>query len=284
MTFTTLIEASALRGLLGKTSVAILDCRFDLAKPDAGRSAFLAGHIPGARYADLNRDLSSPVTPSSGRHPLPSPRDLAATFRRLGIGPDTQVIAYDDSGGAYAARAWWLLRWLRHAAVAVLDGGLKAWLAAGGTLEAGPEAAVPSTAPFVPNVQPSAVIDAQQVQAQLNDAGFLLVDARAPERFAGAVEPLDPVAGHVAGAVNQPFAANLGADGRFLPPQQLRQLWERRLGGRSATQMAAMCGSGVTACHNLLSLEVAGLSGARLYAGSWSEWIRDPTRPIAQGA
>lgn len=284
MTFTTLIEASALRGLMGKTGVAILDCRFDLAKPDAGRGAFLAGHIPGARYADLNRDLSAPVTASSGRHPLPAPQDLVATLRRLGIGPHTQVIAYDDSAGAYAARAWWLLRWLGHHAAAVLDGGLKAWLAAGGTLETGPEAEISSTAAFEPRVVTGAVIDAKQIEARLNDAGFLLVDARAPERFAGAVEPLDPVAGHVAGAVNQPFAANLGADGRFLPPQQLRQLWERRLAGRSATQVAAMCGSGVTACHNLLSLEVAGLPGAKLYAGSWSEWIRDPTRPTAQGA
>jgi thiosulfate/3-mercaptopyruvate sulfurtransferase len=286
MTFTALIEAQALRELVGKPGVVSIDCRFDLANPAAGRSAYLAGHIPGALYADLNRDLSAPVTATSGRHPLPSPQELAATLGRLGIGSQTQVIAYDDSAGAYAARAWWLLRWVGHPAVAVLDGGLKAWLAAGGTLQSGQVAAVGgvrSAARFMPRPDPNAVLDAAQVQALLQDPEFLLIDARAPERFAGAVEPIDPVAGHVAGAVNQPFSANLAADGRFLPPAELRRLWERRLAGKQPRHAAAMCGSGVTACHNLLALEVAALSGAKLYAGSWSEWIRDPLRPVARG-
>jgi thiosulfate/3-mercaptopyruvate sulfurtransferase len=283
MTFSTLIEATSLRELLAKPGIVLIDCRFDLANPDAGRGAYLAGHIPGAVYADLNRDLSAPVTASSGRHPLPSPQDFAATLGRLGIGSDTQVIAYDESTGAFAARAWWLLRWVGHQAVAVLDGGLKAWLAVGGALESGAAAAV-GPARFTVRVDSGAVLDSARVQALLEDPEFLLVDARAPERFAGTVEPIDPVAGHVAGAVNQPFAANLGADGRFLPSTELRRLWEKRLAGKQPRQVAAMCGSGVTACHNLLAMEVAALSGARLYAGSWSEWIRDPKRPIAHGA
>jgi thiosulfate/3-mercaptopyruvate sulfurtransferase len=283
MTFTTLIEAAELRALLDDPASAIIDCRFDLADSAAGRRAYLAGHIPGARYADLNQDLSAPVTAKSGRHPLPAPADLAATLSRLGIAAGMQVIAYDDSAGAYAARLWWLLRWIGHRAVAVLDGGLKAWLSVGGTLQsAAPHAAeVPHAVP-VPDA--AAVLDTAAIEVRLKDPGFLLIDARAPERFAGSVEPIDSVAGHVAGAVNQPFAANLGVDGRFLPAADLRRLWEARLAGRSVTQVAAMCGSGVTACHNLLSLEIAGLSGARLYPGSWSEWIRDPNRPIARGA
>jgi thiosulfate/3-mercaptopyruvate sulfurtransferase len=297
MTFSTLIDAPSLRGLLGKPGVAVIDCRFDLANPAAGRDAYLAGHIPGALYADLNHDLSGPITPNSGRHPLPSPQALGATLERFGIGPDTQVIAYDDSAGAYAARAWWLLRWVRHRAVAVLDGGLKAWLAMGGILEAGAAAAIGAatavgTASAVGTAAPasltsrpdeSAVLESGDVESLLEDRAFLLIDARAAERFAGTIEPIDPVAGHVAGAVNQPFSANLGSDGRFLPPAALRQLWQKRLGGRDPKNVAAMCGSGVTACHNLLSMEVAGLHGAKLYAGSWSEWIRDPKRPTAQG-
>jgi thiosulfate/3-mercaptopyruvate sulfurtransferase len=288
MAFTTLIEATDLRGLVGKPGIAIIDCRFDLANPDNGRRAYLAGHIPGARYADLNQDLSAPVSANSGRHPLPTPSDLATSLNRLGIGPGIQVIAYDDSAGAFAARLWWLLRWLKHGAVAVLDGGLKAWLAAGGALESGPASSTPAAAPGVPpftqSVDAAAVLDAASIEALLKDPGFLLIDARAPERFAGTVEPIDSVAGHVAGAENQPFLANLAADGRFLPAPDLRRLWEARLAGRNIDRVAAMCGSGVTACHNLLGLEVAGLSGAKLYPGSWSEWIRDPNRPIARGA
>jgi thiosulfate/3-mercaptopyruvate sulfurtransferase len=283
MAFSTLIEATSLRDLVGKPGVAVIDCRFDLANPDAGRSAYLAGHIPGAHYADLNRDLSAPITASSGRHPLPSPQDLVATLQRLEIGPDSQVIAYDDSAGAFAARAWWLLRWMGHRAVAVLDGGIKAWLAAGGSLETGPGQVAAAAARFAPRVEEGAVLDAADVEARLADPEFMLIDARAGERFAGTVEPIDAIAGHVAGAVNQPYSANLGSDGRFLPPAQLRRLWQQRLAGRQPHHVAAMCGSGVTACHNLLSLEIAGLSGAKLYAGSWSEWIRDPKRPIARG-
>jgi len=288
MTFTTLIGAADLRGCLDEPDLAIIDCRFDLADPEGGRLSFLQGHIPRARYADLNRDLSAPISTTSGRHPLPAPADFAATLQRLRIGRSTQVIAYDDSAGAFAARGWWLLRWMGHDAVAVLDGGIKAWIGIGGRLEAGEAKPLPSAPErndsHAPQVNAAAVIDAAEVAARLQDPGFLLIDARAPERFAGSVEPIDSVAGHIRGAVNQPFSANLGADGRFLPAPELRRLWLERLAGRQPERVAAMCGSGVTACHNLLSLELAGLSGAKLYAGSWSEWIRDPTRPIARGA
>ena len=287
MTFTTLIDAATLRELVGKPDIAIVDCRFDLMNPEAGRRAYLEGHIPGARYADLNRDLSAPITPSSGRHPLPAAADFAATLDRLGIGRATQVVAYDDASGAFAARAWWLLRWVGHQAVAVLDGGIRAWSGSGGALQSGEAKPLPEATAgarrWSPQVDAAAVIDTAEVEARLANPSFLLIDARAPERYAGTVEPIDAVAGHVAGAVNQPFSANLAADGRFLPAPVLRQLWEKRLGGRSLAHVAAMCGSGVTACHNLLSLEVAGLSGAKLYAGSWSEWIRNPHRPVARG-
>ncbi|HEX3604056.1 MAG TPA: sulfurtransferase [Steroidobacteraceae bacterium] len=285
MAFTTLISAAVLRDRLNEPDLRIIDGRFELAGPQAGRRAYLQSHVPEARYADLNRDLSAPISATSGRHPLPAPADFAATLQRLGVGRTTQVIAYDESAGAYAARAWWLLRWVGHGAVAVLDGGMKAWVGIGGRLESGEPRPLPAAAdggyPQAPQADTGAVIDTEGVAAKLRDPGFLLSDARAPERFAGTVEPIDSVAGHVAGAVNHPFSANLGADGRFLPAPELQRLWLERLAGRRPAQVAAMCGSGVTACHNLLSLELAGLSGAKLYAGSWSEWIRDPRRPIA---
>ncbi|HWY94711.1 MAG TPA: sulfurtransferase [Steroidobacteraceae bacterium] len=287
MAFSTLIDAATLRGLAGKPDTVVIDCRFDLNDPEAGRRAYLAGHIPGARYADLNRDLSAPLSASSGRHPLPALPVFAAALERLGIGNATQVIAYDDAGGAYAARAWWLLRWLGHTSVAVLDGGMKAWSAAGGTLESGPETplgAAPAGGRIVPQVNAAAVIDTAEIAAFLSDGANLLVDARAAERYAGSVEPIDTVAGHISGAVNHPFSSNLGPDGLFLAAPELRRRWEARLAGRQAARVAAMCGSGVTACHNLLSMEIAGLRGARLYAGSWSEWIKDPNRPIARGS
>jgi thiosulfate/3-mercaptopyruvate sulfurtransferase len=285
MPFSTLIDASALRELAGKPAVAVIDCRFDLSNPEGGHRAYLAGHIPPARYADLNKDLSAPVSANSGRHPLPTPQAFAATLGKLGIGNATQVIAYDDAGGAFAARAWWMLRWLGHTSVAVLDGGIQAWIAAGGALESGEQKALStlSGGHFVPHVDTAAVIATADIAAFVS-AGHLLVDARAAERYAGSVEPIDAVAGHIAGAENHPFSANLAPDGRFLAAPELLRRWEARLAGRSVEQVAAMCGSGVTACHNLLSLEVAGLRGAKLYAGSWSEWIRDPSRPVARGA
>ncbi len=292
MDFTTLIDVESLRALVATPGVAVLDARFDLAAPDAGRQAYLRGHIPGARYVDLNRDLSAPVATVSGRHPLPDPQALAARFRSLGLAPDTQVVVYDDSNGSFAARAWWLLRWLGARKVAVLDGGMSAWLRAGGATESGEPsrgavgqavAAAPGAGSSTVAVDRRAALDTEELIAALENPGTLLIDARAPERYTGAVEPIDPVAGHIPGAVNHPFSTNLRSDGRFLPPEELERRWRDRLGGASPADVIVMCGSGVTACHNLLALERAGMPGARLYAGSWSEWIRDPRRPVARG-
>ncbi|HEX4153059.1 MAG TPA: sulfurtransferase [Steroidobacteraceae bacterium] len=291
MELKTLIDAPSLRAALGDRSLVVLDCRFDLAAPQAGARAYLAGHIPTARYVDLNRDLSAPVSPTSGRHPLPEPERLAARFKELGIDASSQVVLYDELNGSFAARGWWLLRWLGHAQAAVLDGGLQAWRAAGGAIEAGgafessgtPPAMDPRAERAPPRVDARAVVSSAELVDLLELRRGLLVDARAAERFAGTVEPIDPVAGHVPGAVNHPFSANLREDGRFLPPAELERRWRERLAGVAPADAIAMCGSGVTACHNLLALEIAGLTGARLYAGSWSEWIRDPERPVARG-
>ncbi len=284
--FSTLIEPWELARRLEDPDWAIVDCRFDLARPDWGSQAYAAGHIPHALYAHLDRDLSARRTEGSGRHPLPEPEALAATFSRFGIDADVQVAAYDQGTGAIAARLWWLLRWLGHPGVAVLNGGLAAWQRAGLPLVTSSE---PRAArPFRARPEAAAVATGTEV-GQLVSSGALrrgerlLIDARSADRFAGENETIDPVAGHVPGARNHPFAANLGADGRFLEPPQLRQSWEQTLRGRPVSELIAMCGSGVTACHNLLALESAGYSGGRLYAGSWSEWITDPARALARG-
>ena len=285
MEFQTLIDVDSLQELLGGPRLAIVDCRFDLMNPEAGKQAYLRAHIPGARYADLDRDLSAPVGPRTGRHPLPPPAAFANRLGAMGIGDDAQVIAYDEANGSLAARLWWMLRWLGHGAVAVLDGGFKAWTARGGALESGQPTLRPEH--FTPRVGANdvaqAVLGSAELELALRDSKTLLVDARAAERYAGTVEPIDSVAGHIPGAVNHPFSANLAADGRFLPAAELKRRWQERLGNADAANLVAMCGSGVTACHNLLSLEVAGLTGGKLYAGSWSEWIRDPRRPVVRG-
>ncbi len=286
MVFKTLIDVGALQELLAKPRLAVVDCRFDLMDPEAGRRAYLQAHIPGARHADLNRDLSAPIGPDTGRHPLPPPEAFAAWLGALGVGDDTQVVAYDEANGSIAARLWWMLRWLGHEAIAVLDGGFKTWIAHGGALESGetdPEAPERVTRHFTPRIEAGSVVSTPELERALQDSTAVLVDARAPERYAGTVEPIDALAGHIPGAVNHPFTANLGADGRFLPAAELKRRWQERLPGSDPKKLVAMCGSGVTACHNLLSLEAAGLSGGKLYAGSWSEWIRDPRRPIARG-
>jgi len=286
MVFKTLIDVGALQELLAKPRLAVVDCRFDLMDPEAGRRAYLQAHIPGARHADLNRDLSAPIGPDTGRHPLPPPEAFAAWLGALGVGDDTQVVAYDEANGSIAARLWWMLRWLGHEAVAVLDGGFKTWIAHGGALESGetdPEAPERVTRHFTPRIEAGSVVSTPELERALQDPTAVLVDARAQERYAGTVEPIDPLAGHIPGAVSHPFTTNLGADGRFLPAAELKRRWQERLPGSDPKKLVAMCGSGVTACHNLLSLEAAGLSGGKLYAGSWSEWIRDPRRPIARG-
>jgi len=280
MELTTLIEVDTLRSHPERDKIVILDCRFDLTDPLAGKRAFPAGHIPGAQYANLNLDLSSAVTAASGRHPLPDAQVFARRAGSWGIGDETTTVLYDESNGSIAARAWWLLRWIGATRVAVLNGGLAAWRNAGAELETG-EGRPREPKRFTARVQTNFFLTTNEVIGALADPSRLLVDARAQARFAGETEPIDPVAGHVPGAENFPFTQNLGADGRFLPPEELRKRWSGLLRGRKAVALINMCGSGVTACHNLLALEIAGFSGAQLYPGSWSEWIRDPARPVA---
>lgn len=275
--FTTLISAEQ---LLSTHDVAIFDCRFDLAHHNAGKEAYSAGHIPNAVYLDLEHDLSGEKNGHNGRHPLPNPQQLIATLRRHGVSNTTQVIAYDAQGGLFAARLWWLLRWMGHEAVAVLDGGLQAWQAAGGTLNtAQAEPLASGDFSLRPSLQPLAKID--DVVANLKNQHAQIIDARSPDRFRGENETLDPVGGHIPGAINRFFKDNLQANGQFKPASQLNKEWSTVLGYRRAEETIHQCGSGVTACHNLLALHIADLAGATLYAGSWSEWCADPSRPVA---
>jgi thiosulfate/3-mercaptopyruvate sulfurtransferase len=283
---TTLLEPAELAAHLDDPDWAIIDCRFELADPEWGARAYAAGHIPHALYAHLDRDLSGERTPHTGRHPLPEPAVLAATCGRLGIDARVQVLAYDQGSGAYAARLWWLLRWLGHRQVAVLNGGLPAWQRAGLPLSTASEQR--AARQFVPTADDGMLVSGAEVAGAVDSGAFargaaVLVDARSAGRFAGENETLDAVAGHIPAARNHPFAANQDASGRFLPAAELRRAWQDTLGGVPAQRVIAMCGSGVTACHNLLALEIAGFSGARLYAGSWSEWITDPAHAIARG-
>ena len=276
---TTLIAPEQLRAELA--SAAIVDCRSDLLRPEAGREAYIAGHIPGAVHANLDTDLSGPKSPGTGRHPLPNPTALAIKFGQWGISSTTQVIAYDADNGMYASRLWWLLRWLGHRAVAVLDGGYRAWVGAGLPIDT--EIPANRSATFVPRPDNSMFVTTAEFTQRIASKDWRVLDARAPERFRGDVEPIDPVAGHVPGARNHPFAKNMGTDGHLLAAAELRRSMSAALDSVPSDRAIMMCGSGVTACHNLLALEVAGLSGAKLYAGSWSEWIRDAARPVEKG-
>jgi thiosulfate/3-mercaptopyruvate sulfurtransferase len=280
--FTTLIDRDTLATQLHRDDLVVFDCRFDLANVRWGETQFSEAHIPGARYLHLDHDLSGPVTSTTGRHPLPDPEVFARRLGALGVDENCQIVAYDQGNGAYGARLWWLARWIGLTRVAVLDGGMAAWRAAGLPLETAVTERPPRT--LDARVRPAAWLTSAEVDALRVTPGALLVDARGAERFAGRNETLDPVAGHVPGARNHPFLENLGANGRFLPSDELRRRWTTLLGALPPSALIAMCGSGVTACHNLLALEHAGLSGGRLYAGSWSEWIRDPHRPIAAGS
>jgi len=277
--FTTLINPAQLAERLTDPAYVVVDVRHDLARPERwGEDQYEAGHLPGARFAHMDRDLSAQKTGRNGRHPLPDFRDMAATAGRWGVAPGVQVVTYDAQGSPYAARAWWLLRWLGHEAVAVLDGGLAAWLAIDGRLDAA-SPAVAAAAPY-PAMRPQLpTIDTHALQARLGQVPLL--DARAGERFRGEVEPLDPVAGHIPGATLRCFRDNLGADGCFKPAGQLRA--EYAALGAGAGEVVHQCGSGVTACHNLLAMMHAGFDGGVLYPGSWSEWCSDPTRPVARG-
>ena len=275
MSYRTLISAEELKALQGE--VVILDCGFDLADTAAGEKAYGAGHLPGAVYVHLDRDLSGAKTGRNGRHPLPQRETFAAAAGRWGVAPGVQVVAYDAQGGPYAARAWWLLRWLGHDAVAVLDGGPAAWTSAGGALSTDmpapkPRAPYPAAAPAMPT------LDADTLLSRLGRV--TLIDARAAERFRGDVEPLDPVAGHIPGATQRFFKDNLQPDGRFKSAAQLHSDFAALGAGQDAVHQ---CGSGVTACHNLLAMAHAGLGDTTLYPGSWSEWCSDPSRPVAKG-
>jgi len=278
-----LLDPAQLQARLHQPNLVILDCRFALDDPDYGARSYAEGHIPGAQFADLERDLSGPVCKGvTGRHPLPEATQLLARLRAWGINQDSDVLLYDDGPGAFAARAWWLLVWLgKREGVYLLDGGLKAWKTAGLPLDAD----VPSLprGDFNGQADASLLRDAAQLQQDLHSPALTLLDARALPRFRGEVEPLDPVAGHIPGALCALFTDNLGSDGRFLPVDELRQRFAALLGERSVQELVAYCGSGVTACHNLFALCLAGYPLAQLYAGSWSEWITDPARPVATG-
>jgi thiosulfate/3-mercaptopyruvate sulfurtransferase len=279
-TYTTLIDADSLRSLLSDPDVAIVDCRFDLANPAAGEADYQKAHIPGAVYAHLGRDLAGPKTGSNGRHPLPEPEALVSTLGRLGIDGRTQVVAYDQETGMFASRLWWLLRWMGHDAVAVLDGGFGGWTAASLPVEAGVRTRPART--FVAHPRANMTVTAADVAALTRSSTSRIVDARAPERYRGDTEPIDPVAGHIPGAVNRFFQWNLDS-GRFKTPAALRADFNEALAHVDAQDVVCYCGSGVTACHNLLALEHAGLTGARLYPGSWSEWVADSARPVERG-
>lgn len=272
----TLVQPEALQAM-SPADVVVVDCRFSLADPQAGEAAYRQAHLPGARYAHLDRDLSGPHRPGDGRHPWPAAGDISAVLGAWGISPETQVVAYDDGDGAIAARLWFLLRALGHRDVAVLDGGWRRWAA-----ESRPQDATlpaPERVAYMADFDEALLLDAARVHAHLASGGIVL-DARAPERFRGEVEPIDPVAGHVPGAINRPYASNLAA-GRFKDADALRAEFEALLEGRRPQDVVAMCGSGVTACHHLLAMTHAGLPGARLYTGSWSGWIEDRSRAVA---
>lgn len=277
---TTLIAAAELAAHLGAADWIVCDCRHDLADYEAGRRAYVQSHIPGARFFHLDEDLSGPKTGVNGRHPLPHPHTFALRLGALGIDNGKQVVAYDASGGCYAARLWWMLRWLGHTRVAVLDGGWQAWTAAGHPVTDAMPSVQPTT--FTARPRPELAVDAAFVAAHLADDACTVIDARSADRFRGENETLDPVAGHIPGAINRFFRLNLEESGRFKPADQLRAELQQMLGARDARAVVHQCGSGVTACHNLLAMEHAGLVGSRLYPGSWSEWVSDRSRPVAR--
>jgi thiosulfate/3-mercaptopyruvate sulfurtransferase len=281
---TTLISAANLAERIAHApgSVLVFDCSFDLGATSAAEQAYAAGHIPGAHYLHLDRDLSGAKTGVNGRHPLPERAALVTTLAAQGLNQNQQVVAYDAQGGCFAARLWWLLRWLGHDSAAVLDGGLQAWQAAGGALDTQPMPAK-AVGNFKAAAPLMATVDAQAVRQNLSTHARTMIDARAPDRYRGENETIDPVGGHIPGALNRFFKDNLAADGRFKPAHVLREDFSGLLSGKPPEQVILQCGSGVTACHNALAMEVAGLHGAALYSGSWSEWCVDPSRPVATG-
>lgn len=283
MPFTYLISPDELHALLeARSDIAVLDCSSDLNDPAAGINAYQAGHIAGARHVGMKETLSGAPTGTNGRNPLPDATTFRAHMQALGIGDGTQVVAYDSGDGVYACRLWWMLRWIGHPAVAVLDGGLAAWRQAGhAVVQDAPPA--PAQRTLTARDGLAAPIAYESLRGSLDAGTYLVVDARPAARFAGEGETLDARGGHIPGARNRWFKNNLGADGRFKSPEQLRAEWGALLGGRPPAEVVNQCGSGVSACHNLLAMEIAGLTGSRLYVGSWSEWSAQPDAAIATG-
>ena len=276
---TQLIDTELLRSTLSDPDLRILDCRFDLSDPHAGRRDYRTGHIPGALFADLDRDLSSPVTAVTGRHPLPAVETFTATLGRFGIGESNPVVVYDAGNGAMAARAWWMLRWLGHDDVRLLDGGIGKWSRERKPLNAGEERGIACT--FRGRVRNDRILTTREIAGSLDDIGSLrLVDARDAARYRGEIEPIDPIAGHIPGSISLPLTESLNQDETWKSRTELHQLWQRVLGNDTHVPWSVMCGSGVTACHLAISGMEAGFEEPRLYVGSWSEWIRDPQRPI----
>lgn len=281
MIYNTLISASELNAHLNDKNWIIFDCRFSLANTELGATAYRHGHIPQARYVHLNNDLSSAVSTFSGRHPLPNFAHLAKKLGGWGVGNNSQVVVYDDAGGAFAGRMWWLLRCLGHEKVAVLNGGLPHWLKQGYPITT----VLPTLKPtvFRAYLNDTLWLSARQVEDGLARRKIAVLDARTPERYRGEQEPIDPIAGHIPYSLNRQFQLNLDATGLFLSPDALRQQFKPLLGNRLPTEVVHYCGSGVTACHNLLAMEIAGLTGSKLYPGSWSEWIKDKNRRVVCG-
>ena len=279
MNASTIVSCSDLAAHLNDANWRIFDCRHQLSDAGYGEKAYAEGHLPGAFFLHLDRDLSGPKTGSNGRHPLPDPQVLAKKLGAAGVARQTQVVVYDDAGGMMAGRLWWLLRWLGHDRVAVLDGGINQWVKESRPLSTD----LPTSAPAAFAVeQKDWVVSADEVLANIERSEFCVIDARAPDRFRGENETMDPVGGHIPGARNRFFRDNLDADGCFRSAAELRNDYLGLFAGVEPAQVVMQCGSGVTACHNLLAMEIAGLHGAKLYAGSWSEWCRDPARPVAR--
>ncbi len=282
-----LIDAPTLVGKIPSPAWLVFDVRHDLADHAAGRRAYEQGHIPGALYLDHERQLSAPQTGANGRHPLPERSGFAALMRSQGLTAQSQVVVYDGGNSMFAAHLWWMLRWLGHDKVLVLDGGWPAWVAAGGAVESGANMPAVTEAQAVQNKSypaqaAMATVDARAVLANIDKPLFTVLDARAANRYRGEVEPMDPVAGHIPGALNRPNTLNLQEDGRFKSAAELRRDFDGLLQGRPARNIVHQCGSGITACHNLFAMELAGLPGSALYPGSWSEWCSDPARPVAR--
>ena len=280
MSYRTLVDTALLAGHLADPDWVVVDCRHDLLKPEAGRIAYGKSHIAGARFMHLDRDLAGPRTGANGRHPLPDPEALAAKLGAAGIDAGKQVVAYDSQESVNASRLWWLLRWLGHDAVAVLDGGWQKWMAE--ELPHSTEVPKPAATRFT--ARPSdGWVDVSYVLAHLRQPDMLVLDARSPARYRGEAEPIDPVAGRIPGSANRFYRENLAEQCCFKPAAQLRAEFEALLGGRPLRQVVHSCGSGVSTCHNMLAMEIAGLTGSLLYPGSWSEWCADPARPVEKG-